>query len=183
VTLKYGTSEAGPFRSLDLAPAAAPVYAAELPAAEVKPGLLHYYFEAVDSTGRLVRLPKEGAVPAAFRLDVTDDATPPAVTHTPPAELVPGRNAEIKANVTDASGVDKVILYYRPLRQTMEYSTIEMDKRGTESSAVIPGQAITPDFDFMYYFEAFDIHGNAVLHPNPDLTQPYYIVKVRRGKF
>lgn len=181
VTLKYGPSETGAFRSVEMAPVASPVYAAEIPGAEVKPGWLHYYFEAVDSTGRIVRLPKEGSLPSAFRVDATDDATPPVVTHTPASELIPGKDAEIKANAADDSGVAKVILYYRPMRQTMPYSMVEMDRRGTELTAAIPGQAITPDFDFMYYFEAFDIHGNAVLHPNPDLTQPYFVVKVRRG--
>jgi len=181
VTLKYGPSETGEFRSADMAAAASPVYAATLPGAEIKTGKIHYYFEAVDSTGRLIRLPEEHAAQPTFVVDVTDDQAPPVVKHTPAAEFVPGQNAEIKANVTDDSGVAKVVLYFRPLRQTMEYSMVEMDKRETEYAAVIPGQAITPDFDFMYYFEAFDIHGNAVLHPNPDLTQPYFVVKVRRG--
>ncbi len=180
VTLKYGPSETGAFRSADMSAAASPVYAATLPGAEIKPGALHYYFEAVDSTGRLIRFPQENAPRPTFRIDVTDDATPPAVTHAPPAEFTPGRPAEIKVGVTDASAVAKVVLYYRPLRQTMEYSMVEMDKRGTEYAAVIPGQAITPDFDFMYYFEAFDEHGNAALTPSPDVTQPYFVVKVKR---
>lgn len=181
VTLKYGPAEGGAFRAANMTAAEPPVYSATLPGSEVKTGKIRYYFEAVDSTGRLIRLPAENAPQPAFVVDITDDQKAPVVAHTPAAELVPGQPAEIKARVTDDGPVAKVILHYRPLRQTMEYSSITMDRSGAEFSAAIPGPAITPDYDFMYYFEAFDEHGNAVLYPNPDLTQPYFVVKVRRG--
>jgi hypothetical protein len=181
VTLKYSFGPEGIYRSVNIKASEPPVYTATLPGAEVKAGKLRYYFEAVDSTGRLVRLPREDAPQPTFQTDVTDDRTAPIVTHSALAELVPGQPVEITANVTDESAVAKVILYYRPMRQTMEYSAITMDQKGTEFSATIPGQAISPDYDFMYYFEAFDEHGNATLFPNPDITQPYFVVKVKRG--
>ncbi len=137
-------------------------------------------FEAVDSVGRIVRLPAASRVQPDFSIDVTDDRSAPLVEHTPVDHHVPGQPLEIRARVTDESGVDRVRLHYRPTRQTMEYTTVVMQRRGSEYVATIPGQAIDPAFDLLYYLEALDVHGNGRFHPDPDLTQPYVVVKIRR---
>jgi hypothetical protein len=181
VTLKYAVDPNGASRSVDMQMAEAAAYSAALPAAEVKTGKIRYYFEAEDSTGRTVRLPRENAKQPYYQIDVTDDQAAPQIAHNPIAEHTPGQPLEIRASVTDASAIDKVLLYYRPTRQTMEYSVVTMERRGGEYFATIPGKAISAEFDLMYYFEAFDEHGNACLYPSPDVTQPYLVVKVRRG--
>jgi hypothetical protein len=48
--------------------------------------------------------------------------------------------------------------------------------------ATIPEETIKRDFDLMYYFEAFDVHGNGCLYPNPDVTDPYFVLKIRRDE-
>jgi len=179
VTLKYGQDPGGPFASLDMRPDSA-VSSATLPAADLKAGTVLYYLEAEDSTGRVVRLPQATAVSPYFRVDVSDDTAAPAVVHSPVATHPPGRPLAVRVKVTDESPVAKVLLYYRPTRQTMEYAVLTMDRDGDGYAATIPGSAITKDFDLMYYFEAFDRHGNACLYPDPEKTQPYFVVKVER---
>ncbi|MCJ7563100.1 MAG: hypothetical protein MUP52_00745, partial [Candidatus Aminicenantes bacterium] len=181
VTLKYVTGPEGVSRSVDMQTSETASYFATLPAEDVKAGMIRYYFEAEDSTGRVVRLPNQSAERAYFQTDVTDDQTAPVVAHSAVAEHPPGQPLEIRAKVTDDSAVSKVLLYYRPTRQTMEYAAVTMDRRGSEYVATIPGKAITPAFDIMYYFEAFDEHGNACIYPSPDVIQPYLVVKVKRG--
>jgi hypothetical protein len=181
VTLKYMTGPAGVSRALEMRASAASDYTATLPAADVKAGTIIYSIEAEDSTGRIVRLPGDGSSVPGFRINVSSDQTPPVVKHAAVAECAPGKPLEIRASVTDASPVGKVLLYYRPTRQTMEYSVVAMDRNGSDYVATIPGTAISTDYDLMYYFEAFDELGNACLYPNPDVSQPYVVVKVRRS--
>jgi hypothetical protein len=180
VTLKYITKPGSAYRSLDMQATETSSYSVAIPAEEMKAGDIRYYLEAEDSTGQVVRFPKGKAEQSYFKIDVTDDNTAPVVAHSAIAEHNPDQPLEITAKVTDDSAVSKVLLYYRPTRQTMEYSTISMDRRDDGYIAIIPGRAITQDFDLMYYFEAFDNHGNACLSPDPDKEQPYVVVKVIR---
>lgn len=180
VTLKYKPERGDAFRPMDMSLSEDSVYTVSLPAEDVKTGEILYYFEAEDSTGRVVRLPKENAAQPYFFIDVTDDQTAPDVNHSAITMHSPGRPLEIRATVADESDVRKVLLHYRPIRQTMEYAVVTMDRQGEDYVATIPGRAITKDFDIMYYFEAFDEHGNACLYPDPDVTQPYFVVKVKR---
>jgi hypothetical protein len=182
VTLKYSTETANEFRSLDMRPSASgpPVYGASILAGVVKSGEIRYYLEAEDSTGHQVRLPSADAADPYFRIDVTRDRTAPAVRHSAITQQSPGQPLLIKAMVADESGISKVLLYYRPTRQTMEYSVVMMDGHGDEYTATIPGSMITKAYDIMYYIEAFDKHGNACLYPDPEVAQPYLVVKVER---
>ncbi len=180
VTLKYKPERGEVFRAMNMSLTEDSIYTVSLPAEDVKTGKILYYFEAEDSTGRVVRFPEENAAPLYSSIDVTDDQTAPEVKHLADTNHSPGRPMEIKATVSDESDVRKVLLYYRQTRQTMEYTVVTMDREGDNYVATIPGRAITKDFDIMYYFEAFDEHGNACLYPNPDVTQPYFVVRVDR---
>lgn len=180
VNLVYSTDKGRSFRSLGMPAVSDAVYAAKIPAAEVREGEIRYYLESEDSIGEIVRLPKADAVDPFFRTSVSTDRTPPAVTHVPPQSANPGEALEIKAKVTDSSSIAALRLYYRPTRQNMEYSVLTMTPKGGEYSATIPGNAITKEFDIMYYLEAVDEHGNGVFFPNPDTDQPYIMVKVLR---
>jgi hypothetical protein len=87
----------------------------------------------------------------------------------------------VTAKVTDASRIERVLLYYRPTRQTMEYSILEMDPgKGNLYSAVIPGEALTTEFDLIYFFEVVDEFGNGAFYPDPDKEDPNIVVKIRR---
>lgn len=176
VTLKYSSDRYGTFKSVVMGSSGTGSYVTTLPGAGVREGRLYYYFEAEDNTGRIVRLPME----EYFETDVTGDVEPPVVTHTTVAAHSPNTPLEIRARVKDNSAVDKVLLYFRPTRQTMEYTTLEMSRNGDEFVAVIPGSVITKDFDLMYYLEAFDEHGNACIRPDRETSDPYFLVKVKR---
>jgi hypothetical protein len=180
VSLRYATDAAGPFRTVDMQQVVPWTYAATIPARDVRPGVLKYALEALDSVGQIVQVPGRGESTPWFAVDVTDDRTPPTVTHAAATEHDPGHPLEIRAKVTDPGGLADVRLHYRPTRHKQEFTTVRMQPAGDEYVAVIPGEFITERFDLMYYFEALDRHGNGRFHPDPDLTQPYVVVKIRR---
>ncbi len=156
------------------------IYQAVIPAGEVRTGEIRYHLEAEDSIGQVVSCPAALSGENFYRIDVSQDRTPPTVDHAPVRECDAGVPLEIQARVSDESALAKVLLYYRPTRQTMEYSVVVMTLKGGQYSAAIPGAAITKEYDMMYYIEAVDGHGNGLFFPNPDIEQPYIVVKVRR---
>ncbi len=181
VTLHYRTSAAGPSRTLEMAQVAPWVYAATVPARDVGAETLLYTIEAMDSTGQVVQSPGRQAVASWHEVDVTSDVTPPALEHSPVTEHGPGRPLEIRARVTDAAGVEEVRLHYRPTRHKQEFSTVRMRPVADSYVAAIPGPFITERFDLMYYFEVLDRHGNGAIVPDPEVAQPYHVVRIRRG--
>lgn len=156
------------------------IYSAAIPKEAVQEGEILYYIEAVDSIGQSIqapRRPREGN----YRIKVTSDWTAPVVTHEPVPEWDPGKPLKIEAIVTDDSDVERVLLYYRPTRQAMEYLVKAMDPAGENLySATIPGEIFTTEFDIIYFFEAVDEFGNGVFHPNQEKEDPHIVIKVRR---
>ncbi|TKJ32591.1 hypothetical protein CEE39_05165 [bacterium (candidate division B38) B3_B38] len=179
VTLHYSVDKGKSYRSVEMQ-GDDMIYSAIIPDSEVQQGEIRYYLEATDSIGQSVRLPKTSEAKPYFIIKVNNDRSLPVVIHTPVKECNPGEPLEIRAKVTDNSSIARVLLYYRPTRQTMEYSIVPMHLKGDEYSATIPGEAISAEFDLMYYIEAVDANGNGVFYPNPDFEQPYIVVKVRR---
>jgi hypothetical protein len=181
VTVRYATGAAGPFQSLQMTEVAPWTYAATVPAQAVTAGTLRYVIEAVDSIGQVVASPGRAAASPWHDVDVTEDDAPPAVTHTAVTAHDPGRPLEIRTRVTDPSGVEEVRLHYRPTRHKQEFVTVPMRPSGDEYVAVVPGEFITDRFDLMYYFEVLDTHRNGAIVPDPEIEQPYYVVKISRA--
>ncbi len=141
---------------------------------------LEYLIEAADVDGRKAYYPAEGKTVAAA---VTADDAAPAVKHTPIATAPAGKPLKVVADVTDPSGVKWVRLRYRIVNQTKDYETLEMrpaKKRG-RYEAVVPGDHVDPQWDFMYFIEVMDKHGNGAMWPDFEKQAPYVIVKLRRG--
>ncbi len=180
VTLCYSINKGECCNCIDMQKIDNMIYSATIPALEVVQGKIRYYLEASDSIGQIVRLPNSSTSEPYFLIKATNDRTPPVVTHTPIGECNPGEPLHIRAKITDDSPIEKVLLYYRPTRQTMEYSTATMYLKDDEYQAIIPGGAISKEFDLMYYIEAVDTYGNGIFHPNPDFEPPYVVVRVRR---
>jgi len=156
------------------------VYSATIPGEAIQAGELLYQIKATDSIGQSVYLP-QGPKENFFHVQVTNDAEPPQITHQPITSGTPGVPLKITAEINDASPLGKVILYYRPTRQAMEYSKITMQPEGKNRySGEIPGEALTKEFDLIYYIEAVDIYGNGVFFPDPDREDPHLVVKVKR---
>jgi hypothetical protein len=81
--------------------------------------------------------------------------------------------------VSDASPVQSVSLRYRHVTQFEDYELVEMKPTGERDiySAIVPGTAVSPGWDFMYFIEAIDSAGNGIKWPDLGKEQPYVIVK------
>jgi hypothetical protein len=180
VTLYYSPDGGVSFQSLTMEKADDFIYAATIPGDSIREGDLYYYIEAADSIGQTIQAPRISRE-SRYHVSVTADRNPPVIRHDPVLVGDPGKSIHITAGVSDESRVEKVLLYYRPTRQTMEYSVLQMKPTGEDSyTAVIPGEALTTQFDLIYFFEAIDEFGNGTFYPNPDMEDPHIVVKVRR---
>jgi hypothetical protein len=180
VTLFYSPDGGDTYHSLAMEKVDDSIYAASIPGGSIRLGDLYYYIEAADSIGQVVHAPRISQL-GCYHVRVTTDRNPPVFRHTPILAADPGKSLQISAHISDESRVDKVLLYYRPTRQTMEYSVLEMEGTGGNSyKAVIPGEVLTTQFDLIYFFEAIDEFGNGTFYPDPDMENPHIVVKVRR---
>src|SRR5436853_6176930 len=105
----------------------------------------------------------------------TGDRAPPTVEHQRIALARPGTPLRIEARVTDPSGVQSVRLRYRHVTQFEEYQTLEMTptNRPNEYAVTLPGDALSPKWDFMYFIEAIDKAGAGVMWPDFMKEAPY----------
>lgn len=181
VTLFYSMDNGKSYLPLKMKEKDRMIYTTALPGESVHKGEIRYYIEAVDSIGQTIHYPKQKHVHNYFAIEITDDQAPPVITHIPAKEWNPGSPMEIKATVKDNSTIAKVLLHYRPTRQAQQYSIVTMSPKGNnEFRATIPGKAFTKEFDLMYYIEAVDEFGNGIFYPDPDVTDPQIVVKIRR---
>jgi len=156
------------------------LYSASIPGGSIREGDLYYYIEAADSIGQVVQAPRISRE-SRYHVFVTTDRNPPVIRHDPVLVADPGKSLQVTAHISDESRIEKVLLYYRPTRQTMEYSVLEMrPTAGNSYTAMIPGESLTTQFDLIYFFEAIDEFGNGTFYPDPDEEDPHIIVKVRR---
>ncbi len=159
----------GPFR-----------YSATIPAAKVTPGL-RYFIEATDAAGKAVTFPAQPeSQPIA--VCVTSDARAPTITHEPIQNASAEKPLAVTATVSDPSGVKWVRLRYRSVNQTFDYKTLEMlPEDGTDRyRAVVPGEEVVSQWDFMYLIEVMDNCGNGKIHPDLEEGAPYVVVKLER---
>jgi hypothetical protein len=173
VELTYGSATTE-FRTVPMKPVGKWTYTAEVPAAAVAPGL-EYSLAAVDSRQRRTSQP-------AVRVRVTADNQPPSVRHSAIETAVAGRPLAIAATVTDPCGVEKALLRYRGVSQTQEYAAVPMlpSGSGDRFEARIPGNAIDPKWDLMYFIEVFDKCGNGRIYPDLEKETPYIVVRLQR---
>ena len=132
-------------------------YSAVIPAQDVLPPGVDYYVEAEDiiMPANLARDPATAPVDVLSFNVVALDRTAPAVSHTPISNgQAEGMPVTVAAEVTDASGVGAVTLFYKP-RNAGTYSSVAMSGTGAQRTAQIPLSAVMqPAVD--YYIEAVD---------------------------
>lgn len=111
------------------------------------------------------------------------DRTPPQVDADRLATARAGQPLQISARVVDPSGIQSVRLRYRRVTQFDDYATLEMQLSGKPGvyTATVPGDALSPQWDFMYFVEAIDKARNGTMWPDLLKETPYVIVKVRRN--
>jgi hypothetical protein len=117
-----------------------------------------------------------------------EDKGPTTVAHEAATTARAGQPLRIAARVSDPDGVQWVRLRYRPLNQTMDYATLEMARVGETDryEATVPGEAIDPAWDFMYFIETMDRAettdgaGHGTHWPDFNRQSPYVIVPLAR---
>jgi len=67
------------------------------------------------------------------------------------------------------------------VNQYQDYQTLEMTPAGGgRYEAVVPGEQIAAQWDFMYLIEVMDNHGNGQIYPNLEKEMPYIVVHLQR---
>jgi hypothetical protein len=124
----------------------------------------------------------DAAAKSAAIASNSPDHLPPSVQHERIRTAQAGQPLTVTGTVTDPSGVRSVRLRFRPVTQFEEYQTLEMvpTAKPNTYAATIPGMAVSPTWDFMYFIEAIDRVGNGAMWPDFLKESPYVIVKVRR---
>ncbi len=112
------------------------------------------------------------------------DRAPPRIEHERLTTAQVGQPLHIVARVTDSAGVQSVRVRYRHVTQYENYATLDLQP-GNEAgvfAATIPADALSPQWDFMYFLEAIDKAGNGTQWPDLAKESPYVIVKLKRDK-
>ncbi len=156
-----------PLRSED---AFARTWTAEIPAADIAPGRLYYYFEVGIGPGffigTLVNRPP-------YCVLVTDNDSKPGISHRPLRGSVQGKSVVLKARVTAKAGIQSVRLYYKRMPSYFDWLAMEMKSLGNgEYGAEAP---LTSE-GMLYYFEAIDDDGNAAHCPEFLSQTPYFVI-------
>ncbi|MCC6860228.1 MAG: hypothetical protein IT158_16795 [Bryobacterales bacterium] len=99
----------------------------------------------------------------------------PAILHTPPAALTPGKPLELSLKISPAASVSAVRLHYRPVNQLARFEMLEAVP--PRLTFTIPAEAISSHWDLMYYFEILNSEGGGWFEPDPDQRTPYYVLK------
>jgi len=104
------------------------------------------------------------------------------VEHRPVLRARAGEPLTITVRAQTAAGLRWVRLLYRDVNQYKEYATVEMKPTGRkdEYAAVIPGDAISSQWDLQYLLEIMDNHHNGRIYPDMDKETPYVVVRTNQ---
>lgn len=111
------------------------------------------------------------------------DPVAPVITHERILHAQPGAPLRVVVHVADPAGVDSVRVRYRHVTQFEDYSTVALLPGASPDEYVgtIPGDAISPEWDFMYFIEAINRAGHGTHWPDPLRESPYVMVHVNHG--
>ena len=143
-----------------------------IPASEIAPGQIEYYFEASQGTGG----PYDGTLEhhLTYRVFVTNDDSKPVITHDPPQDTARKAGITLTAGVRSKSEISSVRVYYKLMPAYDDWVSIDMSPAGqNEFTAKVP---LTPE-GILYYFEAINESGNAANYPNFLVRTPYFSIE------
>jgi hypothetical protein len=103
----------------------------------------------------------------------------PKITHVPVAEFTPGQPLKLSVKVEPGSDVSEIRLHYRALNTFDAIRSVHM--LGSNVTFSIPASDLPSDFDLLYYFEILNNENSGWFQPDPAVTTPYYVVKVRQS--
>ena len=143
-----------------------------IPAEEIVPGQIEYYFEANQGTG----MPYGGTLEhrPPYRVYVTADDSKPVITHDPPRDTARKSAITLTVGVQSKSKISSVRVYYKPMPAYDDWVTLDMSPAGlNQFTAKVP---LTPE-GILYYFEAADESGNAANYPYFLVRTPYFSIE------
>jgi len=104
------------------------------------------------------------------------------IQHIPVTSAQINEAVHIGATIHATNGINWVRLRYRPVNQTLDYSTLTMLNNTREDvfEATVPADQIDPKFDFMYFIEVMDQESHGRIYPDKEVETPYIIVRLDR---
>jgi hypothetical protein len=173
VYIFFRNSQRTGFTKLDLQPddKVARTWRVTIPADQLIPGFLEYYFGA--NSGRWSEYDETISHRPAFRVPVNQSMSRPVFSYTPPSTIVTGNSMMLRVKVDDSSAIKSVSVHYKLMPAQHEWLRMEMRSTGDGGySAAVP---LTPE-GILYYFEAVDESGNAANYPNFLEQTPYFAI-------
>ncbi len=173
VYLFYRNSPGVGYRKVAMRPLSAVerTWSVVIPANEMAPGKIEYYFEANEGTGGNYGGTLEHRPP--YCVLVTEENSRPVITHDPPQGTIRGPAVTLAARVQSKSKIEIVHLYYKPMPAAGDWVRFDMTPAGRDQfTASIP---LTAE-GILYYFEAVDEDGNAANYPDFRVQTPYFAV-------
>ena len=158
VTLFYRSTPIDRFSSITMTYVRGNEYSATIPAVSVQPPSFDFYIEAFDIRGNGPSL--QGSVQNPLRVEVISiDKTPPEIVFKKVDTIESDSPLPITVEVTDASKVEKVTLFYR-IKREENYTSIQMNhlKDDIYFAEISKTEIKSPGME--YYVEAFDREGN-----------------------
>ncbi len=155
-------------------------YGARIPAVK-DASQIAYYFKITDQSNTPTIYPKQGNI-NPFKVLVTEDFEPPTVALERIKKAPINKALKVTTKVTDASGVQSVMLRFRSVNQFEDYRSLKMTKVGTSDTyeATIPSDFSDGKYNLMYFVEVMDTKGNGVIYPDLEKEAPYVIVQLDR---
>ena len=159
VLVYYRTTGAGPFTAAAMPLVGGGLYSGTIPGGAVALPSVEYYIQATDLAfgGSNTGFAPIGAPGVLYDFDVGPiDVDPPVIVHSPiPDGQEEGFAVTVEADITDATGISSVTLYYRTTGDGV-WSDVEMLQTvGDTYEADIDAAAVLPP-GVDYYIEAVD---------------------------
>jgi len=173
VYIFFRNSPQSGFTKLDMKPddRVSRTYSVTIPADQVIPGFLEYYFGA--NSGRWGEYDETISHRRPFRVPVNQATSKPVFSYTPANTIVTGISVALRVKVDDSSAINSVYVHYKVMPAQYEWLRVEMRPTGDGGySAAVP---LTPE-GILYYFEAVDESGNAANYPNFFERTPYFVI-------
>ncbi|MBI4819640.1 MAG: right-handed parallel beta-helix repeat-containing protein [Deltaproteobacteria bacterium] len=161
VTLDYRVIGGGSFTSLAMNSSGPDTYGAVIPGPAVAAPGVEYRITATDraNPANTTFEPADGTT-HDFTVAPAADTTPPVIAHSPVTGTQPADLAvPVFADVTDASGLASVRLYYR-IAGVGGFASLSMSGAGSTYSASIPAASVAPP-GVEYWIEATDASAGA----------------------
>ena len=143
-----------------------------IPPEEMVPGQFEYSYEENLGVGGSYEGTLEN--PPPHHVFVTNNDSPPVITHQPPEGPMRGGAVTLAAAVKSPGKLSSVRVYYKLMPAYNDWVSMEMSPSGQgQFSATLP---LTPE-GILYYFAAVDEDGNAANYPSFLVRTPYFTIE------